>query len=162
MQLASSSRLDKNDLLLKAITHPISKKSHHQLRKIIKVKCDPTGRSRSDWRGRTHGLIANGYRDTAMFGYTCRTIVIFETLKDDSLQINSLASNNCFIHRNIFQNGINTLSKMVNHFLSKRLKFYTVQTARFCLSFTSMWSKYLSNNVWRDFRLSMSVSAMVT
>ena len=24
---------------------------------------------------------------------------------------------------------------------------------RFCLNFTSMWSKYPSNNVWRDFRL---------
>ena len=51
---------------------------------------------------------------------------------------------------------------MVNHFLSKRSKFYIVRTIQFCSNFTNMWSKYLSNNVWRDFRLSMSVSAMVT
>ena len=34
-------------------------------------------------------------------------------LKDDSLQINSLAFNNCFSYRNVFQNGVNALSKMV-------------------------------------------------
>ena len=78
----------------------------------------------------------------------CRTTIIFGTLKDDSLKINSLALNNCFSHRNIFQNGINTLSKMVNHFLSKSSKFCIVWTIRFCSNFTIMWSKYLSNNVW--------------
>ena len=77
-------------------------------------------------------------------------------------QIKVLVSNNCFSHRNVFQNGINILSKMVNHFLSKSLKFCLAWTIRFCSNFTSMWSKYLSNNVWRDFRLPMSVSVMVT
>ena len=56
-------------------------------------------------------------------GYTCRTIVIFGTLKDDSLLINNLESNNCFSHGNVFQNVVNTLSKMVNHFLSKSSVF---------------------------------------
>ena len=42
---------------------------------------------------------------------TCRTAVRFETLKDGSLQMNSLALNNCFSYRNVFQNGVNTLSK---------------------------------------------------
>ena len=28
-------------------------------------------------------------------------------------------------------------------------------------NFTSMWFKYLANNVWRDFRLSMSASVMI-
>ena len=37
-------------------------------------------------------------------------------LKDDSLEIDSLSPNNCLCHRNVFQNGVNTLSKMVNHF----------------------------------------------
>ena len=78
---------------------------------------------------------------------------IFGTLKDDSLKINSLASNNCFSHRNVFQNGVNTLSKIVNHFLSKSTNFFMVLTIRFCSNFTSMWSKYVSNNVWRDFTL---------
>ena len=36
-----------------------------------------------------------------------------------------------------------------------------VQTIRFCSNFCNMWSRYLSNNVWRDFRLLMSASAMV-
>ena len=52
--------------------------------------------------------------------YTCRTIVIFGTLKDDSLEINILAVNNCFSHRNIFQNSVNTLSTI----FVKKLKFF--------------------------------------
>ena len=32
----------------------------------------------------------------------------------------TLASNNCFSHRNVFQNGVNTLSKIVNHFFVKK------------------------------------------
>ena len=44
---------------------------------------------------------------------------------------------------------------MVNHFLSKKSsKFCIVRTIRLCSNYTSMWSKYLSNNVWRDFRFS--------
>ena len=42
--------------------------------------------------------------------------------------------------------------KIVNHFLSNTTKFCMVQTIRFCSNSTSMWSKYLSNNVLRDFR----------
>ena len=87
--------------------------------------------------------------------------VIFGTLKDDSLKVNSLPLNYCFSHRNVFQNGVNTLSKMVNQFLSKSSKFCIVRTIRIYSNFTSMWSKYLSNNVWRDYRLPMSASAMV-
>ena len=41
--------------------------------------------------------------------YTCQTSVIFGTLKDGSLQINSLALNHCFSYRNVFQNGVNAL-----------------------------------------------------
>ena len=54
--------------------------------------------------------------------YTCQNSVIFGTLKDASLWINSLASNNCFNHRNVLQNGINILSKMVIHFFVEKLK----------------------------------------
>ena len=50
--------------------------------------------------------------------------------------------------------------KMVNNFWSKSSKFCILWTIRFCSNFTSMWSKYLSNNVWRDFRLPMSASAI--
>ena len=46
-------------------------------------------------------------------GYTCWTTVMFGTLEDGSLEINPLASNNCFSYRNVFQNGFNALSKMV-------------------------------------------------
>ena len=54
--------------------------------------------------------------------------VIFGTLKDDSLWINILTSKNCLSHRNIFQNGVNTLSKIVNHFLLKNTKFCMART----------------------------------
>ena len=42
--------------------------------------------------------------------------------------------------------------------LSKSSIFRVVWTMQVCSNFTSMWFKYLlSNNVWRDFRLSMTV-----
>ena len=44
------------------------------------------------------------------------------TLKDESLLINSLASNNCFCYSIFFQNGVNTLSIIDDAFLSKKLK----------------------------------------
>ena len=46
-------------------------------------------------------------------GYMCQTTVIFGTLEDGCLQTNSLALNNNFSYRVVFQNGINALSKMV-------------------------------------------------
>ena len=75
----------------------------------------------------------------------------------------SLALNNCFSYRKAFQNGVNALSKMVfkPRFLTKTSKFRVVWTIQFCSNCTSMWSKYLSNNVWRDFRLPMSALATV-
>ena len=63
-------------------------------------------------------------------GFTCRNSVIFGTLKDGSLLINTLASNICFSYRNMFQNGVDALSKIVDAFLSKSLKFYQVRIIR--------------------------------
>ena len=51
-----------------------------------------------------------------MFGATFNLVTlvgIFGILKDGGLQINSLALNNRFSNRNVFQNGVNALSKMV-------------------------------------------------
>ena len=96
-------------------------------------------------------------------GYTCRTNIIFGTLEDGSLKSNSLPFNNCFSYRNVFQNAVNAMSKIFlkNRFLSKSKRFHVVWTIQFCSNFTRMWSKYLSNNVWRDFRLPMSALATV-
>ena len=46
------------------------------------------------------------------------------TLKGGSLEINSLALTNCFNYRNVFQNGVNILSKMVlkTQFFVKKLE----------------------------------------
>ena len=55
-------------------------------------------------------------------------------LKDGSLQMNILAFNNRFSYRNIFQNGVKTLSKIV-------LKLFYTQT------------RIKINIVERDFRL---------
>ena len=63
-------------------------------------------------------------------GFTCRITVIFGTLKDGSLLINTLASNICFSYRNMFQNGVDALSKIVDAFLSKSSKFYLVLIIR--------------------------------
>ena len=53
-------------------------------------------------------------------GYTCRFIVISGTLQNGSLWTNILISNNCFSYRNIFQNDVDALSKIVegiHHYL---------------------------------------------
>ena len=62
--------------------------------------------------------------------FTCRITVIFGTLKDGSLLNNTLASNICFSYRNMFQNGVDALSKVVDAFLSKSSKFYLVRIIR--------------------------------
>ena len=52
-----------------------------------------------------------------------RTTVIFGRLKDGGLQITSLASTNCFTYRNVFQNGVNALPKMVSYFCQTTQNF---------------------------------------
>ena len=94
--------------------------------------------------------------------HVSRTTIIFGSLKVGSLKISSLALNNnyCFSYRNVFQNVVNALSKMVlkNPDFRQKLKI-SCSYIQFCSNLTSMWSKYLSNNVWRDFRLPMSALA---
>ena len=63
-------------------------------------------------------------------GFTCQITVIFGTQKDGSLLINILASNICFSYRNMFQNDVNALSKIVDAFLLKSSKFYLVRIIR--------------------------------
>ena len=63
-------------------------------------------------------------------GFTCRITVIFGTLKDRSLLVNTLASNICFGYRNMFQNGVDALTKTVDAFLSKSSKFHLVRIIR--------------------------------
>ena len=54
--------------------------------------------------------------------YICRITVIFSTLKDESLLSNTFASNNCFTYGNIFQNGIDALSKIDDAFSAKKVE----------------------------------------
>ena len=63
-------------------------------------------------------------------GFTCRITVIFGTLKDGSLLTNTLASNIFFSYRNIFQNGVDALPKIVDAFLSKSSNFHLVRIIR--------------------------------
>ena len=92
-------------------------------------------------------------------GFTCRITVIFGTLKDGSLLINTLASNICFSYRNMFQNGVDVLSKKVDAFLSKSSKFYLVWIIRKCSNFASLWHKNLLRDYKWHFRLPMSAFA---
>ena len=92
-------------------------------------------------------------------GFTCQITVIFGTLKDGSLLINTLASNICFSYRNMFQNGVDALSKIVDAFLSKSSKFYLVRIIRKCSNFASLWHKHLLRNYKWHFRLPMSALA---
>ena len=67
---------------------------------------------------------------TFKIGFTCRITVILGTLKDESPLINTLSSNTCFSYRNMFQNGVDALSKIVDAFLSKSSKFHLVRIIR--------------------------------
>ena len=78
--------------------------------------------------------------------FTCRITVIFGTLKDGSLFINILASNICFSYRNMFQNGVDALSKIVDAFLSKSSNFYLVRNIRKCSNFASLLHRHLLRN----------------
>ena len=69
-------------------------------------------------------------------------------MKDDSLRINILASNSCFSHRSVFRNGVNIFS-------------YMVYSSDHTIDFVQI-SPASGANVWRDFRLQMAVSAIVT
>ena len=44
---------------------------------------------------------------------TCRTSIIFGAVKDSSLKMYSLSLNNCSRYRNVLQNGVNSLAKVV-------------------------------------------------
>ena len=92
-------------------------------------------------------------------GFTCRITVIFGTLKDGSLLINTLASNICFSYRNMFQNGVDALPKIVDAFLSKSSKFYLIRIIQKCSNFASLWYKHLLWNYKWHFRLPMSAFA---
>ena len=80
-------------------------------------------------------------------------------MKDGSLLINTLASNICFSYRNMFQNGVDALSKIVDAFLSKSSKFHLVRIIRYCSNFASLWHKHLLRNYKWHFRLPMSAFA---
>ena len=71
-------------------------------------------------------------------------------MKDDSLSINTLASNTCLCHRNVFKNGVK--KRKFIFYVQKKLKIWFIlyHTWIFFSNFTSMWSTYLSNNIWRD------------
>ena len=97
---------------------------------------------------------------SAMFGATLTWLHVsdyhnFWNLKNSSLKINSLPLNDCFSHTNVLQNGVSALSKwfLKTHifFLSKSLNFCSFRTIGFGSKFESMWSKYVSNNLWGDF-----------
>ena len=89
----------------------------------------------------------------------CRITVIFGTLKDESLLINTLASNLCFSYRNMFQNGVDALSKIVDAVLSKSSTFDLVRIIRKRSNFASLWHKHLLRNCKWHFRLPMSAFA---
>ena len=54
-----------------------------------------------------------------ILGWMCRITVIFGTLEDGSLLIGIFASNNCLSYRNIFQNGVDAMSKISDAFSTK-------------------------------------------
>ena len=78
----------------------------------------------------------------------------FLTQKDGSLLINTFASNNSFSDRNIFQKGVDTLSKIDYAFLTKSWRFQPVRIIRLCSNFASLWYKHLLWNYKKNMQTS--------
>ena len=82
----------------------------------------------------------------ATFNLVTRVGLIFGTLEDGSLEIISLALNNCFSYRNVFQNGVNALSKMVLNnpiFCQKAQNFVSFGPYEF-VQISQAWSTNIS------------------
>ena len=69
---------------------------------------------------------------TLKAGYTCWTTLVFRTLKDGSLQINSLALNNCVSYRIVFLNGVNTPASIAIILEECMVRFKVSQLGTFC------------------------------
>ena len=67
-----------------------------------------------------------------------------------------------FSHKNVFQNGVNAFSKTVNPFFAKKLKIVYILYHMILFKFHQHVIQILIEFVWRDLRLSMSASIMVT
>ena len=86
---------------------------------------------------------------------------IFWTMRDDSLSMLTTLD----VKSNNFKRLLKCRQhflKKANHLLQKISKFCIFRIIRFCSNFLSIWSNYISNDVWKKFRLSMSGSVMVT
>ena len=90
----------------------------------------------------------------------CRITVNFRILKDESLLI-KVASNK-FSDRNIFQNGVDALSKINDIFLTKRWRFHLVHIIRLCSNFAGLWHKQILWNYKWNFRLPIFIANSVT
>ena len=56
--------------------------------------------------------------------------MIFRTMKNDSLSINTIASKSCLCHRNVFQNGPNSFLKVIVHsYILYQVLYEFVQTS---------------------------------
>ena len=72
------------------------------------------------------------------------------------------ASNNRFNDRNIFQNGVDALSKVDDAFLTISWRFHFVCIIRLCSNFASSCHKHLLWNYKWNLRLPMSAFATTT
>ena len=54
-----------------------------------------------------------------------------------------IASNDCFSYRNILQNAVDALSKIVDVLLLKSSNFYLVRIICKCVNFVSLLNKHL-------------------
>ena len=93
---------------------------------------------------------------------TCRTTIIFGTLKDGSQKINSLSLKNCFSYRNVLQNGVNDSSKKIkNSFFCQKVQLCYTYNQMICFKFGQHVVQMHIKYAWRDFRLPVSSFALV-
>ena len=92
-------------------------------------------------------------------GYTCRITGIFGTLQDWNLLINILASSNCFSFRNIFQNGVDTKSNIIDVLFCQKAHFSKFRSSENVQLCASLWDKHLLRNYKWHVRLQVSAFA---
>ena len=92
-------------------------------------------------------------------GFTCWITIIFGTLKDGSLLINTWASNICFSYRKHVPKWLRRFVKNSWRPFVKNSKFYPVQIIWKCSHFASLSHKHVLRNYKWHFRLSMSAFA---
>ena len=82
------------------------------------------------------------FGETFKPGFTCRTIMMFGTLKDSSLNINSCPLNNCSNYRNVLQNSVNACQIKKKKKQKTKPRLFVIKLRILFISDHRIWFKF--------------------